>query len=125
VDHEKDDKCDNQEIDHDVDEDPILDERRSCLLCIGEAGVGCRRQVDVEVAKVDLTKEQAMGGMRISLTKEDTILPKAPMMTATARSSTLPRMTNALNSLSIETPPFVEQHSTTHEPNLIFGDHGC
>ena len=41
-----------------------------------------------------------MGGMMMSLTNEDTILPKAPpMMTPTAMSITLPRMAKALNSL--------------------------
>jgi hypothetical protein len=39
-----------------------------------------------------------MGGMRMSLTKEETILPKAaPMMMPTAMSSTLPRRMNFLN----------------------------
>ena len=43
-----------------------------------------------------------MGGMMMSLTMEDTILPKAPpMITATARSSTLPRRANSLNSLNM------------------------
>src|SRR5438128_2533053 len=43
-----------------------------------------------------------MGGMRMSLTMEVTILPKAaPMTTPTARSTTLPRMANSLNSLSM------------------------
>src|SRR5262249_19426081 len=41
-----------------------------------------------------------MGGIRISLTREETIFPKAaPMMTPTARSTTFPRMMKALNSL--------------------------
>src|SRR5207248_652974 len=40
--------------------------------------------------------------MRISFTSEVTIAPNAaPIMTAMARSSTLPRMTNSLNSLSM------------------------
>jgi len=43
-----------------------------------------------------------MGGMMISLTSELTILPKAaPMITPMARSSTLPRMANSLNSSNI------------------------
>ena len=39
----------------------------------------------------------------MSLTNEDTIFPNAPpMMMPTARSSTLPRMINSLNSFIIE-----------------------
>src|ERR1700712_4258026 len=42
-----------------------------------------------------------MTGMRISSVSDDTILPNAaPMITATARSRTLPRAMNALNSLN-------------------------
>src|SRR5829696_5357166 len=42
------------------------------------------------------------GGMSTSSVNDVTILPNAaPRMTAMARSSTFPRMTNALNSLSI------------------------
>src|SRR5262245_59938655 len=47
-----------------------------------------------------------MGGIKISLTKDVTILPNAPpMMTATARSRTLPRTTKSLNSFNIVWPP--------------------
>src|SRR5712692_322978 len=43
-----------------------------------------------------------MGGMRMSPTKDATILPKAaPITTAMASSITLPRMTNSLNSRSM------------------------
>jgi hypothetical protein len=45
-----------------------------------------------------------MGGIRMPSTSEVTIFVKAaPMMTPTARSTTLPRATNSLNSL---TKPF-------------------
>src|SRR6185295_11300252 len=48
-------------------------------------------------------RSSPIGGMRMSLTNEVTILPKAPpMITATARSITFPRATKSLNSLSIE-----------------------
>jgi hypothetical protein len=41
-----------------------------------------------------------MGGMITSATSEETIFPKAaPMITPTARSTTLPRLTNDPNSL--------------------------
>src|SRR6185437_13186954 len=44
---------------------------------------------------------QPIGGMMMSLTSDVTILPNAaPMTTATARSTTLPRMMNALKSLA-------------------------
>jgi hypothetical protein len=41
-----------------------------------------------------------IGGIRMSATSDDTILPNAaPITTPTARSTTLPRMAKALNSL--------------------------
>src|SRR5450759_1868755 len=44
-----------------------------------------------------------IGGIRMSLVNDATILPNAaPMMTPTARSSTLPLLMNSLNSLSME-----------------------
>src|SRR5712691_2714429 len=47
-------------------------------------------------------RSRPMGGMRISPTKDATILPKAvPITTAMASSTTLPRMMNSLNSLSM------------------------
>src|SRR3989339_1266080 len=43
-----------------------------------------------------------ISGVRISATRDETIVPKAaPMTTPTARSTTLPRSKNCLNSLSI------------------------
>src|SRR5438270_8797874 len=49
-----------------------------------------------------LPSARPSGGIRMSFVNDVTILPNAaPRMTAMARSSTLPRMTNALNSLSI------------------------
>src|ERR1700694_5615396 len=43
-----------------------------------------------------------IGGMITSSTSEDTIFPKAaPTITPTAKSTTLPRMANSLNSLSM------------------------
>ena len=48
-----------------------------------------------------------IGGMTMSFTIEVTIAPNAaPMITATARSSTLPLITNALKSLNIWVLPF-------------------
>src|SRR5450830_1360856 len=44
-----------------------------------------------------------IGGIRMSLVNDATILPNAaPMMTPTARSSTLPLLMNSLNSLNME-----------------------
>src|ERR1700683_1493160 len=44
--------------------------------------------------------------MSTSSTRDDTILPKAaPMITPTAKSNTLPRITNALNSFNIGGSP--------------------
>src|ERR1700674_5138274 len=48
-----------------------------------------------------------IAGMTMSFTNETTIAPNAaPMITATARSRTLPFITNALNSLSMLEPFF-------------------
>src|SRR5262245_35999161 len=47
-------------------------------------------------------RSRPIGGIRISLTSEVTMVPKAaPMITPTARSTTLPRMMNVLNSFSM------------------------
>src|SRR5688572_23535862 len=47
-----------------------------------------------------------MGGIKISVTSELTIRPKAtPMMRPTARSTTLPRMRKALNACHMDVPP--------------------
>src|ERR1700732_4079416 len=44
-----------------------------------------------------------IGGISTSSTSDETILPKAaPMITPTAKSRTLPRMTNALNSFNMD-----------------------
>src|SRR6266478_2797065 len=52
--------------------------------------------------KLTLPMTLPIGGMMMSLTTEVTILPKAPpMITPTARSTTLPRIANSLNSLII------------------------
>src|SRR6185503_14559505 len=48
-----------------------------------------------------------IGGIRMSLTREVTIVPNAaPMITPTARSTTLPRMMNVLNSFSMGWPSY-------------------
>src|SRR5712692_11811270 len=53
-------------------------------------------------ATSDWPRSRPMGGMRMSPTKDATILPKAaPMTTPTASSTTLPRMMNSLNSRSM------------------------
>jgi hypothetical protein len=50
-----------------------------------------------------------MGGIRISSTNDDTIFPNAaPMITPTARSITLPRITNALKSFAIDMVELLE-----------------
>src|SRR6266508_5910148 len=58
------------------------------------------------LVKSTLPSPSPMGGMRTSFTSDVRILPKAaPMMTPIARSRTLPRMTNFLNSASMSGPP--------------------
>ena len=46
--------------------------------------------------------DRPIGGIKTSLTSEVTMAPKlAPMITPTARSTTLPRMMNVLNALNM------------------------
>lgn len=52
--------------------------------------------------KSTLPNRAPVDGIRISLTNDVTIFPKAaPMTIPTARSTTLPRATNSLNSLNM------------------------
>src|SRR5574337_1840854 len=56
--------------------------------------------------KSTLPTKRPTGGMRISFTKELTILPKAaPIMIPIAMSRTFPRIANSLNSFIIYAPP--------------------
>src|SRR5258708_6033273 len=58
-----------------------------------------------------------MIGMMMSATKDVTIEPNAaPMITPTARSTTLPRMANFLNSSSIVTLPQRRPEGTRRHP---------
>src|ERR1700686_1716745 len=59
-------------------------------------------------------------GITISPTSDWTMPPKAaPMMTPTARSTTLPRNANFLNSSSISPPVLPEQHFSRKMLELI------
>ena len=65
-------------------------------------GFGPEASTTTMSEKSTLPSSRPIGGMMTSLTRDATILPKAtPMMMPTARSMTLPRMANSLNSLSI------------------------
>jgi len=56
--------------------------------------------------KSTLPSNTPIGGITISLTSDVTIFPNAaPITIPTARSSTLPRMMNSLNSLNMAVPP--------------------
>ena len=64
--------------------------------------------VNVSAEKSGLPKMAAISGVRMSATKAVITAPKAaPMTTATARSTTLPRMMKSRNPLNIR-PPLVE-----------------
>src|SRR5215218_8618262 len=64
-----------------------------------------------------------IGGMMTSSTSEVTILPKAaPMITPIARSRTLPRTANSLNSLNI-TPSSLVQESLKDFRRSWLGQH--
>ena len=57
------------------------------------------RKRDVKVSKVEVAATLLVGGMTRSSTMEVTIFPKAaPMITPTAKSTTLPQLMDALNS---------------------------
>jgi len=65
----------------------------------GAGGLGCGQtlkmsagQLDGEMAKSARPRIRTSGGMMMSFTREETALPKAPpLITPTARSTTLPR----------------------------------
>ena len=60
-----------------------------------------------KLAKSTFPINKPIGGIKISLTIDVTIFPKAaPMITPIAMSSTLPFMANSLNSFSIIDSPF-------------------
>src|SRR5215471_6981947 len=69
-------------------------------------------------------RRSPIGGMITSCTNDDTIFPNAPpMITPTARSMTLPRIANSLNSLNTEAPPLfglirmrTKDQDQTHKP---------
>src|SRR6185436_12120484 len=68
-------------------------------------GNGPPRSVTNTFVKSTPPSKSPIGGIRMSFTSESTILPKAaPMTTPTARSMTLPRIANSLNSLSMVVP---------------------
>src|SRR5207244_4357996 len=57
-------------------------------------------------SKLTRPSTSPIGGIRMSFTNDVTMAPKAaPITTATARSTTLPRIRNARKSLSIAPPP--------------------
>lgn len=58
TDDEEDRKGDDQEVQHVVDEQAVVDRRRTCRFGLGKGGVGGRRQVDVEVGKIDPAQQQ-------------------------------------------------------------------
>src|SRR5450755_1947693 len=65
------------------------------------AGLPDRLRKRFEKSTFPITRP--IGGIRMSLVNDATIFPNAaPMMTPTARSSTLPLLMNSLNSLSME-----------------------
>ena len=55
--------------------------------------------------KLTRPSSNPIGGIRMSLTNDVTIAPNAaPITTATARSTTFPRITNALKSFNMRAP---------------------
>src|SRR5262249_23034245 len=74
-------------------------------LAAARVGYDCPESVTNSSAQFTRPRARPMGGIKRSFTKEVTMAPKAaPMTTATARSTTLPRIRNALNSLSMTVP---------------------
>src|SRR5262252_5537795 len=68
--------------------------------------------------KSTLPRSSPKGGIRMSLTSEVTILPKAaPMTRPTARSTTLPRIAKSRNSLSMV--PYLPLTATAWLENTV------
>ena len=107
LDHTKHGQCHDQETDHRIQEQADIHRHRASSLGVRQGGVGASRfrarlEQDEQVAEIHLASSKPIGGMMMSATRDDTMVPNAPPMTTpTARSTTFPRMTNSLNSFNM------------------------
>jgi hypothetical protein len=107
LDHQEQAKSNNQKFDHRLYKHSIGKNRDSFVGSLLQRRYLLAIQNNEQVGKIDLPKDQARIGIKMLLTKEDTILPNAaPMMTPMARSITLPLNANSLNSSIIDMVSF-------------------
>ena len=102
--HQKYGKGDDEEIYNVIDELSVGDDGYAFVLGFGQRGGDalCLVKNIEQARKSTCPSSSPIGGMKIPSTSEVTILPKAaPITTATARSITLPRAMNSLNSLNM------------------------
>jgi hypothetical protein len=107
---------DDQKVDNSIEKDSIVEGRRARSFGRGHSWVIAPGEVDEQVREINIAEGQStlpraspMGGMSTSSTNEVTIFPKAaPITIPIARSTTLPRITNSLNSFSIFDPLFFQ-----------------
>ena len=99
---------DDHEGDDAVDEEPVVDGDRARRPAPRRGSHTAARPCVPSLSsrnrseKSTLPRARPIGGMMTSSTSDFTMVPKAPpMMMPTARSTTLPRIANSLNSLSI------------------------
>src|SRR5690606_28459415 len=104
ADQQKQRKGHDEKVDHVIDKDAVIEGRCPRFFGCGQGTELPDRSMN-RLEKSICPSNNPMGGIRMSLTKEVTILLKAaPITTPTARSTTLPRMANALNSFSVRNP---------------------
>jgi hypothetical protein len=111
ADNEKQHESDDDEVDGDSDEGTVAHGGAGLLgSVVGRGLAGRGREPNEVVGEIEM----------MSLTSESTILPKAtPMMTPMARSTTLPRIANFLNSWSIAASVLLSEYLQPHQLHKI------
>ena len=106
LDNQEDHQGDDHKIDDGVQEDSIVDGGAPAACATASEGYGCPSSEMNRSEKLTPPSSRPIGGMMMSLTNEDIILPNAPpMMTPTARSTTLPRQREFFEFLKHLHPP--------------------
>ena len=90
LDQQENRKCNDEEIDDSIEERAVGNDRQTGVTRFGERRSGVLERFRNRLEKSTRPSRRPMGGIRMSLTNDVTILPKAaPMMIPTAMSRTL------------------------------------